>query len=98
MSFGEAGVLDFAPVDGCLLVHQTVPPRTIRIPSAVSNPVNFIPRYLRFHQTETPEKITISGRNMTLVRKRIRSAEPQTRSRRSSGSFGRIEMRSSSDV
>ncbi len=32
--------------------------------------------YLRFHQTETPEKITIMGKKITLVRKRIRMALP----------------------
>ena len=47
-----------------------------------------VPRcYLRFHHTETPEKITISGRKITLVRNRTRMAAPVTCRRRSSGFF-----------
>src|ERR1700744_1647070 len=97
MSFGAGGVV-VAGTEGCLFDHQTRPPRTIRTPSAVKSPPAFIRCYLRFHQTETPEKITIRGRKITLVRNMIRMALPVTFRRRSSICLGRIEMRSSSDV
>src|ERR1051326_7320539 len=54
--------------------------------------------HLRFHQTDTPERMTARGSMMTLTRKNTFMAEPVTRSLRSSGSTGRMEIRSSSDV
>src|SRR4051794_33675659 len=52
----------------------------------------------RFHQTETPEAITIMGRQTTLIQKMVAVPRPVMRRRRSSGSLGRMEIRSSSEV
>src|SRR5262245_27687477 len=53
--------------------------------------------YLRFHQTLTPARITTSGISITLEYMIILIWFRLSASRLSSGSLGRIEIRSSSD-
>src|SRR5436305_6308267 len=84
INLGAGGVFDFASVEGCLFDHHTSPPRMMSMASEVKSLPDFmaVSLYLRFHQTETPERITISGRKITLVRNMTLMAEPVTRSRR----------------
>src|SRR5215472_14698014 len=54
-------------------------------------------RYLRFHQTPTPTITTAKGRRNWLTARTQLSCRVVMVIRRSSGAFGRMEIRSSSD-
>src|SRR6185369_7727058 len=94
-SFASAGLPSVAAF--VLLDQYARPPSTASSATAARSPRNFI-AYLLFHQTATPDAITISGRN-TMLAKKIRwmlCPSFWTLTAWSAGSLGRIEIRSSS--
>src|SRR6516165_3027911 len=82
--------------DACFLLdHQTRPPRTAKRTTARRSPCSFM-GYLLFHQVAMPKPTTASGKITTLSQKTEFSFCAVRFSGRSSGDFGRMEMRSSS--
>src|SRR5260370_2549895 len=89
-----AGVL--SAVAAFLLDHQITPLSTSRSALAVRRPLDFM-GYLRLHQVINPNPITASGNTTTLSQNVAFNLRLVILSGRSSGAFGRIEMRSSSE-
>src|SRR5690242_13129360 len=82
--------------EACFLFdHQVAPPRTARTPTAMISPFGFM-AYLRFHQVPRPMPTTASGKNTTLNQNIMRCRLAFIFSGWLEGSFGRIEIRSSS--
>src|SRR5258708_38851534 len=96
-SFGEESAGDLLAAALSLLEHQVSPPRTAKRTTAIRSPFGFI-RYLLFHQVARPKPTTPSGKITTLSQKTEFSLPGERLSGRSSGDFGRIEIRSSSAV
>src|SRR6266849_4303859 len=90
----SAGVLSVVAV--FLLDHQMIPVSTSRRKLAVRRPLNFM-GYRRLHQVIRPNPITASGNTTTLSQNVAFSLRLVMLSGRSSGAFGRIEIKSSSD-
>src|SRR6476646_10505660 len=79
-----------------LFDHQMPPARTAKRATDISSPFGFI-AYLLFHQVAMPKPTTASGKITTLSQNTALSFCAVKVSGRSSGAFGRIEIRSSSD-
>src|SRR5713101_3273089 len=90
----SAGVLSVVAV--FLLDHQMIPVSTSRRKLAVRRPLNFM-GYRRLHQVIRPNPITASGNPTTLSQNVAFSLRLVMLSGRSSGDFGRMEIRSSSE-
>src|ERR1035441_9445648 len=90
-------VADFAGLAACFLFdHQIRPPSTAKTTTAISSPFGLM-RYLRFHHVAIPMATTPNGKITKLNQKMVDSFCVVSVSGRSSGSFGRIEIRSSSE-
>src|SRR5688572_20303440 len=88
----------FLLADASLLFdHQTTPPSTAKRTTAINSPFGFIV-YLLFHQAAMPKPTTASGKITTLSQNTMLIFCAEILSGRSSGAFGRIEIRSSSEV
>src|ERR1039457_6024171 len=79
------------------LDQESAPPKAASTITAASSPRGFM-GYLLRHQTMSPAPTTVSGSSTTLHQKIRFMRLPLMFRRRSSGSFGRMEMRSSSEV
>src|SRR5713226_1973185 len=90
----SAGVL--SAVAAFLLDHQITPLSASRRKLAASKPLDFI-AYLRLHQVIKPNPITASGKTTTLSQNVAFNRRLVMFSGRSSGDFGRIEIKSSSE-
>src|ERR1039458_6902989 len=90
-------VADFGGLPACFLFdHQIRPPRTAKRPTAIRSPFGLM-RYLRFHHVAMPMATTPRGKITKLNQKMVDSFCVVSVSGRSSGSLGRIEIRSSSE-
>src|SRR3954453_10663840 len=85
-----------ALVASCLFDHQTRPPRTAKRTTDIRSPFGFI-GYLLFHQVAMPKPTTAGGKMTTLSQNTMLSFCAVRVRGLSSGAFGRIEMRSSSE-
>src|ERR1035438_2685591 len=79
------------------LDHQSAPPKTNSTITAASSPRGFM-GYLLRHQPISPAPIAVSGSRSPLHQKIRLMRLPVMFRRRSSGSLGRMEIRSSSEV
>src|SRR5260370_27110670 len=79
-----------------LLDHQRTPVRRSKRKRAVKRPLDFM-GYRRLHQVNKPQPITASGNTTTLSQNVAFNLRLVILSGRSSGAFGRMEIRSSSD-
>src|SRR5437879_5335004 len=76
--------------------HHVKPPSTTKRATARSSPFGFM-AYLRFHQVPRPMPTTASGKNTTLIQNIMLARWLVTFRGWLEGSFGRIEIRSSSE-
>src|SRR5229473_3862521 len=90
----SAGVLSVVAV--FLLDHQMIPVSTSRRKLAVRRPLNFM-GYRRLHHVIRPNPITENGNTTTLSQNVAFNLRLVMLSGRSSGAFGRMEIRSSSE-
>src|SRR6267378_391845 len=86
----------FSAVAAFLFDHQMTPLSTSRRKLAVRRPLDFM-GYLRLHQVINPNPITASGNPTTLSQNVAFSLPVVMFSGRSSGAFGRMEIKSSSE-
>src|ERR1035438_5452819 len=80
-----------------LFDHQTNPPRPAKRTTAMRSPFGFM-GYLRFHHVPRPKPTTASGKITTLSQNSMLSLCDVMLSGWSAAAFGRMEMRSSSEL
>src|SRR5260370_4244794 len=86
----------WSPVAALLLDHQTTPVSRSKRTLAVKRPLDFM-SYRRLHQVNRPHPTTARGKTTTLSQNVAFNLRVVILSGRSSGAFGRMEIRSSSD-